>query len=132
MKYESLDTNVILRFILRDIPNQFDAAMKLLSGTKKSFFASETVIFETIYVLDSYYQLSRVQIQQIIADFIELPQISCNSELIQRAIDLFVTHRKLSYADCYFAASSEFMNAVPLWTLDKDLAKSVSWAKLLA
>ena len=131
MRRESLDTNILLRLMLVDIPSQSEAARKLVETGAVRYFVSDTAINEFVYVLGRHYKFSRDQIAEMVKGLLSIGTIDCNSELALETLQHFVKHRTLSYEDCYFAASAEYMNASPLWTFDKDLAAKVSSAKLL-
>jgi predicted nucleic-acid-binding protein len=131
MKHESLDTNVLMRFVLQDVPQQYKQAKDLLSNKSRRYFVSDVMIFEFIYGLETHYQFSREQISDVVKGLLTREGINCNREVIRMTLSSYVEHKALSYADCYFAASARFMNATPLWTFDKDLAKKIPEAELL-
>lgn len=57
--------------------------------------------------------------------------IDFNKSVISSALDLFVSHPKLSFVDCYLAVIAETSGETPLWTLDKKLATQSKAAKNL-
>jgi len=127
----SLDTNIILRLILQDNIQHYNLAKKLVFKQGVRFFVSDVVLFECVYAFETYYDFSRIQIEEVIKSFLMQKNIDCNRELTLDALTRYVKHTSLSYADCYLAASAAFMNAAPLWTFDKALAQKVPDAKLL-
>jgi len=131
MKRESLDSNVILRLMLKDVPEQYDLALALVESDKSRFFVSDTAIGEFVFVLERFYKLTRDQIGEVLNGLFSIKSIDCNRELALTALEYYCEHRQLSYADCYMAASSEFMNAAPLWTFDRDLAAKAPPARLV-
>ena len=131
MKHESLDTNVLLRLMLDDVPAQTNRADKLLSTSFVRFFISDLALFEFVYVLDHHYKLSRQTISEMVQGLLSIKKLDCNRELITSALVSFNKHFALSFADCYLAASATFMNATPLWTFDKALAKQIPDVQLL-
>jgi len=130
-KRESLDSNVILRLMLKDVPEQYERALALLESSSSRFFVSDTAIGEFIFVLERFYNLSRDQVNEMAHGLLSIKSIDCNRELALAALDHYCNHKQLSYADCYMAASAGFMNATPLWTFDKDLAAKAKQARLL-
>ena len=131
MKRESLDTNILLRLLLRDNPKQYELALRLLESKKVRYFVSDTAINELVFVLEGYYQFTRVQVGEIVNGLLEIGSIDCNRELALHALNLYRTHNSLSFGDCYLAASAKNMNAAPLWTFDKALAAKAESAQLL-
>jgi predicted nucleic-acid-binding protein len=61
-----LDTNVLMRYIMKDDPKQSAKAGKLidaLNGTNRGFISLVSVV-ETVWVLSSCYDLNREQVAQ--------------------------------------------------------------------
>jgi predicted nucleic-acid-binding protein len=56
-----IDTNVIVRLLTRDDPEQFDAAVRLVkaSGPDRQLFVNPIVVAETIWVLERIYKTDR-------------------------------------------------------------------------
>ncbi|MCL2379883.1 MAG: PIN domain-containing protein [Coriobacteriia bacterium] len=132
MRRETLDTNVLLRLMDKgELPDQHKAARMLIEKASVRYFVSDVVLFEFVHVLDKHYQHSRKEIQFIVEALAGVESIDCNAELTKTTLELYCAHSTLSYADCYLAASADYMNALPLWTFDKDLAKRVDMAQLL-
>ncbi len=62
MKEFIIDTNVFIRYLIRDVPRQFEKAKKLFSdieNQKIKGFVSILVINEIIWILENYYELKR-------------------------------------------------------------------------
>jgi predicted nucleic-acid-binding protein len=106
--------------------------MRLIGSPLIRFFVSDIAIFEFAYVLDHHYHLSRATISDMVRGLLTIKKIECNRELFSRVLALFDTRRSLSFADCYLAASASFMNAEPLWTFDRTLAKQAPGSKLVS
>ena len=131
MRHESIDTNVVLRALIKDLPEQSAKVDNLLKMHHVRYFISDIAVFESVYALEKYYHLQREHIVILLTSFLLQQNISCNHELINNALAHYRTHQSLSYADCYLAASATFMNATPLWTFDRDLVKKLPGAKLV-
>ena len=123
-KQGSLDANILLRLIVRDIPEQSDSALELIDQGKR-FHVADTAIIETIFVLERYYQIPRTEIADIMQVLMGHSKLDLNSELFRKAMELFVQHSKLSIEDCCLAIYAQLNNALPLWTFDRKLANQV-------
>ena len=128
----SFDTNVLLRLLLNDIPDQHDAVKKLLEHAASQFDITDTAIIELVFALDRYYGFNRLQIAEAIDGLMKLKEINCNQALFESALPLFINHSGLSFEDCCLAVYARLNNAVPLWTFDKKLANQVTSARLVA
>lgn len=127
----SLDANVVLRLLLNDVPDQHDAAVRLLESTDSELVVADVAIIEVVFALCRHYEFSRAVAADAITGLMGLPHIHCNHALFTRALPLFTTHPKLSFEDCYLAAHAELHGASPLWTFDKNLAGQASTARLV-
>ncbi len=127
----SFDTNVLLRLLLNDIPEQRIAIKKLLSHAVNQFAVADTVIIELVFVLDRHYGFSRLQITEAVDGLMKLREINCNRTLFERALPLYIDHPSLSFEDCCLAIYAQLNDAEPLWTFDKKLANQAPSAKLI-
>jgi predicted nucleic-acid-binding protein len=128
----SLDTNVLLRLLLNDIPEQHTAAKKLIRQTAKQFAVADTVIIELVFALDRYYGFSRLHIAEAVEGLLKLKEINCNRILFEKVVPIYINHSGLSFEDCCLAIYAQLNEAEPLWTFDKKLANRVANAKLIA
>jgi predicted nucleic-acid-binding protein len=128
----SLDTNVLLRLLLNDIPEQHTAAKKLMRQTNNQFAVADTVIIELVFALDRYYGFSRLQIAEAVDGLMVLKEINCNRILFEKALPIFINHSGLSFEDSCLAIYAQLNEAEPLWTFDKKLANQAANARLVA
>lgn len=127
----SFDTNVLLRLLLNDIPEQRSAVKKLMAQAAKQFAIADTVIIELVFVLDRHYGFSRPQIAGAVDGLMKLKEIHCNQAVFENALPLYIDHTGLSFEDCYLASYAQLTDAAPLWTFDKKVANQVPSAKLV-
>jgi predicted nucleic-acid-binding protein len=72
-----IDTNVIVRLLTRDDPEQFDAAVRLVkaSGPDRQLFVNPIVVAETIWVLERIYKTDRVTARKQVAGLLDTVEI---------------------------------------------------------
>ena len=130
---DSLDTNIVLRYILNDIPEQKQAVIKLLSSKNTTHFLSNQAILETFYVLEKCYSASRDTAANAVSFFLTRYSdvLDYDINLTRIAFPLYIAHPKLSWVDCALAAEAEIKHHEPLYTFDKALARQTVQAKLL-
>lgn len=131
--HESLDTNVILRLLLEDNPDQAAAAYSLIKDHPKvTYFLSDFAVAEIIYILERQTLLSRSDIVlQFNYIFENFPNITWNETRLGITFDLYLTHPALSFDDCYLATEAEETSTDPLWTFDHSLARQHPAASLV-
>jgi predicted nucleic-acid-binding protein len=119
----SLDTNVLLRLILNDVPEQYLVIKKLLASGS-NFTVADAALFEMIYVLEKVYRQPREQVAKNVRGIIRNEQFICNKKLLEGTIDLYQNETKLSIIDCALTRYAELDNCLPLFTFDIALTKA--------
>ena len=126
-----LDTNVLLRFFTRDDEEKASRARDLLLSVEQRverLVTSPLVIFETVFILQRSYGVSRSQIQSLVGSVLGLR----NLELADKSIHLDALHlfaeSGLSYADSYNAAymRSQGIHQIYSWDADFDLMHGIA------
>ena len=133
LRLESIDTNLILRAILNDIPEQTEKVYDLLSAPATIFYVPDLAITEAAFTLKNpAYGLSRENIVAALREFLRAPRLDYNKPLWNEVFNQYLTHPKLSLNDCYLACHVAGREKTPLWTFDKALARQSTSAELLA
>lgn len=126
MKVYCVDTNVFLRFILKDNDLLFKKASELLEKASKGkvqLFTPSIVIFEMFFVLRSIYNLSKEEIVENLESILSSSYVRFEDlKNIQHALSIYEKHPALSLVDCFLLVKSEAEGA-ELFTFDKKLAK---------
>jgi predicted nucleic acid-binding protein len=121
-----VDTNYFLRFLLKDIENQYLEVKKLMVNAaqgEKELFTSTIVFFELYWVLSSYYGKNRPELSSTLRDFLGLEFIRLEERSILReAISIF-ERSPLSLEDAYNIVFAKKREAKEFKTFDKKLAK---------
>ena len=79
----ALDTNIVVRLVLRDEPDQLVRARALLEA--EPCWVSETVLLETAWVLRSQGGLSQLEIARQLRLLLDLPTVTVIDEAAVRA-----------------------------------------------
>jgi predicted nucleic-acid-binding protein len=127
----SLDTNVLVRFALVDIPEQTEAAKQLIIESGDSFEVADEVIIELEYVLTTHYKFTRQQAAEVIRSILMESTIEANGPLFDAVLETYELWPKLSLSDCYLAERASRRSATPLFTFDKKLAHQHPAAELV-
>ena len=116
----SLDTNVILRFLLDDVPEQTRKIKPIVTGS--AAYVTDVVMTEAVFVLERVIGINRRDILRLIKAFLGLPNLIYNDYFLDQVIDLYGGRSSLSFVDCYAAVEAKvYGNA--LVTFDKALLK---------
>jgi predicted nucleic-acid-binding protein len=121
MAVNSLDANVVLRYLLNDIPEQSLKAKKVINGSAS--YVTDVVAVEIIFVLERVIGMERSDIVKLLKSFISLPNLIYNNYFLDQAIDLYGNKKNLSIVDCYAATEAKVYDH-SLITFDRELVKN--------
>lgn len=118
-----VDTNIFLRYLTRDDEKKAGAALALLSRLEKGeekAITSAMVIFETIFTLQSYYQVPRKKIRELLLPIIFLRGLKLEHRKVYgRALDIYGS-TNLSFADAFNVAFMEERQVREIYSYDAD------------
>ena len=109
MKPERLfaDTNLFLRYLTNDVPEQADAVEQLLRRAAAGGLVLVTntlVMAEMVWTLETFYQLPRRDIKEKVLTILNTPGLSvADGELILQAM-ISYTEKNVDFIDAYNAA----------------------------
>lgn len=125
----TIDANILLRWLLDDVPSQTAAAEKLLTGSGK-YAVPDIALIETAFVLERVMLLSRTTVAQSVELVLGLAAADVNRQIWRMALDDYLTHPKLSIADTFLHAHATATKRLPLLTFDQKLARQLTGAEL--
>ena len=129
---EHIDTNVMVRLITRDDEKMLKKVKKLISHKEKLYIFEDAAMMEVVFVLSGgLYRYTRKEIAEKIKSIMEIENIVFNHGIISAALDLYASHPKLSFVDCYLAIMTDTSQEKPLWTFDRKLAAQCPVAREL-
>lgn len=114
-----VDTNVLVRYLTGDPPDQSDAAARVLEGERR-IGVPPLVLAEAANVLKSVYGVPRDDIVSTLQDFLQrvnLEVVGMETALVLRALDLCRDSGRVSFADALLWAHARTMDE-PIWTFD--------------
>ena len=125
MKKYIVDTNVFLRFFLKDSPTQFQKSKELFEEAASGNVELETlseILFEIDYVLKGVYKLTKHEICNILTTIIKSPDISIAHNGI--LLDSVEKYRKsnLDLVDIYLYYYAKDCSS-EVFSFDKDFSK---------
>ena len=130
----SLDTNVLVRYLVQEDEQQFLRARKLIRAAVRAgetLYIPITVMLELEWVLRSNFKLSKVQVTNTLSALLSSHELYFEFETaVEIALTLYMKGTA-DFADCMHVALAHMAGESPLWTFDRAAAK-VDGAKLLA
>jgi predicted nucleic-acid-binding protein len=117
----AVDTNVLVRLIARDDINQVRAAEEFVS---KGAWVSNLVLAETVWVLDSVYDLSREQIAAAVEMLLNHQDLTLqDGEVVVSALAHYRSRSAVDFSDCLVLEIARKAGHLPVGTFDRDFAK---------
>lgn len=120
-----VDTNVLLRLLLKDVPEQYNQASKLFFQAKAgrvNLIIAPIVIFEISYTLNKYYGLGKSEVAKKIETLLGIHYIKIEDrEIFRLAINLF-KEQNLELTDCFLISRSQ-IEQLEIVSFDKKLMK---------
>jgi predicted nucleic acid-binding protein len=115
-----LDTNILIRHLTGD-PPQMAARATAYLGAGYDLYLTDLVVAETIYVLESFYEVPRPRVADAIRSLLALvSMIVVDRGLLLRAVELYETAR-LDFADAYLVACAESTGIFRVASFDKTI-----------
>lgn len=125
MKKYIVDTNIFLRFLLRDNEELFQKAKKYLTDAKEKkiiLILIAQVVFEIDYVLRGVYKLSRQESTDYLAKLVKIPYIQVeNRVIIAETIEKY-KEKNIDLVDLFLMETAKQEKAEVL-SFDKDFSK---------
>jgi len=101
-----LDTNVLVRHLTADPPEQAARATAFLAGAEE-LLLSDIVVAELVYALETVYRVERGQVAELVRAVIAFPAIVVLDEvLLLRALELY-ERESLDFITAYLASRAE-------------------------
>ena len=117
------DTNVVLRYLLKDVPEQYAQAEKFFEGVrtgKTKAVVLEGVLVECVYILLKFYQVPKRMAAESLIGLLQYKGMANKdkAELVD-ALQTFA-HQAMDIADCLLLAKARHGKG-RLLSFDKDL-----------
>lgn len=120
-----LDTNIVLRYLLNDVPEQFAVAEHVFAELRTSELTAillESVLAECVYVLKLHYKVPKVELVEILDNVLRYPGIvNTDKPSLREALKLYAANN-IDFVDCMLVAKARIGN-LELITFDQGLKK---------
>jgi predicted nucleic-acid-binding protein len=121
-----LDTNVLIRFLTTDKNKKFKGVFQFFQNIEKGKIVTELkliVLFQTIFVLKSYYKVPKIEIAEAIQDILKLKGLRIKEKrIVQRAVEIWKLNN-IEIVDAYLIGCLEKDSNNALYSYDKDFDK---------
>lgn len=122
-----VDTNVLVRHLIGDPPKMAARATAYLQR-ESQLLVADLIVAETIYVLESFYEVSRPEISEAMRALIVMESVRVvDAPLLLRAVEIY-EYDRLDFAEAYLIASAESTGVTLVASFDRsiDRVKSIT------
>ncbi len=118
---QAIDTNVLVRLVVRDDKRQMAAAEAFID---RGAWVSHLVLVETIWVLSSVYRIAPKGIATALDMLLDHHDISLQEpEVVAAALAHFKKKPALGFSDCMMLEVARKAGCLPLGTFDSGLGR---------
>jgi predicted nucleic-acid-binding protein len=118
----AVDTNVLVRLIVRDDPRQTRTAEAFIEC---GAWVSVLALAETTWVLSSVYDVGANELATIVEMLLNHGTLVLqDEEVVARALELFRVRPSVGFSDCLMVELARKAGHLPLGTFDRNLAKT--------
>jgi predicted nucleic acid-binding protein len=122
-----VDTNVLVRHLIGDPPKLAARATAYLQR-ESELLVADLIVAETIYVLESLYEVARPEISEAMRALVVMESVSViDAPLLLRAVEIY-EYDRLDFAEAYLIASAESTGVMQVASFDRsiDRVKSIT------
>jgi predicted nucleic-acid-binding protein len=117
----AVDTNLLVRLLVRDDPAQVLLAETFVAG---GAWVSHLVLAETVWVLDAVHERTQAQVAAAIELLLNHEHFAMQDpEVVAQALAQFRTRPAIGFSDCMVLEIARKAGHLPLGTFDRTLAK---------
>lgn len=117
----AVDTNVVIRLIVRDDARQTAAAETFVAG---GAWISHVVLVETVWVLTSVYALAKDKLVLALDMLLNHAQLTIqDADVARAALERFRRRAAPDYSDCLVLEIARKAGHLPLGTFDRALGR---------
>ena len=123
---KALDTNVLVRFLVKDDEQQAKAVYRLFKQAESEaevFFVPTLVVLEAVWVLDSVYEITRQEILDAIDELLLMPVLEFDAQPAIRRFILSARENKTDLSALLIAHYVKYLGCNSVITFDKRAAK---------
>ncbi len=110
MKKVFIDTNVFMRYLVNDIPDQADKVERLFDlaeQDKLRLLTGPPVFFEIAWTLKSFYKQSRTEIYECLTSIIGIYGLEIlDIDILEEALEMY-KNTSADFSDAYIAVSAQ-------------------------
>lgn len=129
----ALDTNVLVRFLVQDDEKQAQIVTQLLKDAEsqqQTYFVSNVVVLELMWVLKAAYNVPRDTIVSAISELLSMATLEFQDQLAVRDFTVSAQNNTYDLSDLFIGQVALNAKCKTTMTFDKKAAKSPLFTKM--
>lgn len=129
----SLDTNVLVRFLVKDDEVQYQTVLDFLmelENTNRHAYIPLLVVLEINWVLSFRYKIARIDIIEQLLELMENPVFCFENQVKLEQVLLLAKNNTFDLSDLLIACRCQVANNLPVMTFDKKASKHLNFELL--
>lgn len=115
-----VDTNILVRHLTGDPPDQAARATRFLAEADELFLV-DLVVAELVYVLESFYEVERARVAEFVRAVLAFDPVQVvDEELLLRTVEVYEIER-LDFAEAYLVACAERSGVDAVASFDRSI-----------
>lgn len=115
-----VDTNILIRHLTADPPAMAARATAYLAS-ESDLLLTDLIVAETVYVLESVYDVPRAQVAEAMRSLIGFPSvITVDQALLLRTLEIYETHG-IDFAESYLVSCAESTGVNRVASFDRSI-----------
>ena len=131
---KAIDTNVLVRFLVNDDQKQAEQVRTLFVSAQKErevFFVPVLVLLETIWVLESAYQVSREDLMAALGDLLLMPVLEFEQREAVNAMLSVASSNSIDLPDALIVQSALYSGCESVLTFDQKASRRDGFEMLI-
>ncbi|MCL6446552.1 MAG: PIN domain-containing protein [Armatimonadetes bacterium] len=121
-----IDANILLRFLLNDLPEQANRCAMLLKRVeagREEVLLPDLVLADVVWTLEKFYKQPKVKIRDLLMPILNLRGLRFSSKEAGRQAFHFYTEKNLDWTDAFIAAQMLAKGRTQIYSYDHDFQK---------
>lgn len=117
-----VDTNIFLRYLLNDIPQQADVVEEILREAARGdlrLWTNSMVIAEIVWTCESYYGLPRGEIRDKVLMILNTPGLNVEDEGLAAKAVILYAEKRIDFIDAYNFCWMKDRKILDAYTFDR-------------
>lgn len=127
-----LDANILLRFLVNDLPEQANCCAALLKRVEtgsEEVLLPDLVLADVVWTLEKFYKQPKAKIRDLLISVLNLRGLRFSSKEAARQAFQFYAAKNLDWTDAFVAAQMLAKGRTQIYSYDRDFNKvpGISW-----